>query len=79
MDSFNPLQFRLQFGVHSVSGIFQRELENRLPSIPYVMVQSDSILTSGKNDIGHFNNLRNVLKIIYDNGLHLNLQKCLFF
>ena len=28
-----------RFGVHSVSGIFQRELENRLPSIPFVKVQ----------------------------------------
>ena len=35
---------RLQFGVHSVSGIFQRELENRLASIPCVKVPSDNIL-----------------------------------
>ena len=61
-----------------VSGIFQRELKNRLASIPYVKVRSDDILISGKNDVEHFNNLRNVLKIIYDNGLHLNLQKCAF-
>ena len=61
-----------------MSGIFQRELKNRLASIPYVKVRSDDILISGKNDVEHFNNLRNVLKIIYDNGLHLNLQKCVF-
>ena len=69
---------RLQFGVHSVSGIFQRELENRLAFIPYVKVRSDNILISGENDIEHFNNLRKVLKIIYDNGLRLKLQKCVF-
>ena len=62
-------------GVHSASGMFQRVLENRLASIPYVKVRSD-ILISGKNDIEHFNNLKNVLKIIYDNGLCLKLQKC---
>ena len=28
-----------RFGIHSVSGIFQRELENRLPSIPFIKVQ----------------------------------------
>ena len=67
---------RLQFGVHSAPGIFQRELENRLASIPYVKVPSDHSLISGKNDIEHFNNLRKVLKVIYDNGLHLKLQKC---
>ena len=69
---------RLQFGVHSASGIFQRELENRLAFIPYVKVRSDNILISGENDIEHFNNLRKVLKIIYDNGLRLKLQKCVF-
>ena len=69
---------RLQFGVHSASGIFQRELENRLASIPYVKVRFDDILISGEDDIEHFSNLRKVLKIIYDNGLHLKLQKCVF-
>ena len=41
---------RLQFGVHSASGIFQRELENRLVSIPFVKVRSDDVLVSRKND-----------------------------
>ena len=67
---------RLQFGVHSMSAILQRKLENRLASIPYVKVQSDNIFISGKNIVEHFNNLRKVLKIIYNNGLHLKLQKC---
>ena len=65
-------------GVHSASGIFQRELENRLASIAYVKVQSDDISISCKNDVEHFNNLRNVLKIIYDNGFRLKLQKFVF-
>ena len=65
--------------VHSASGIFQRELENRLASIRYVKIfRSDDILTSGKNDIEHFNNLKKVLKIIYDNGLRLKLHLCVF-
>ena len=58
--------------------IFQRELENKLASRPYVKIRSDDILISGKNDIEHFNNLRKVLKIIYDNGLRLKLQKSFF-
>ena len=69
---------RLQFGVHSASGIFQRELENRLASIPFVKVRSDDILVSGKNDIEHFSNLKRVLKVISDNGLRLKLNKCVF-
>ena len=33
------------------------------------------ILMSGKNDVEHFENLRKVLKIFYDNGLHLKFKK----
>ena len=68
----------LQFGVHSASGIFQRELENRLVSIPFVKVRSDDILVSGKNDQDHFDNLKQVLKVIKANGLRLRLKKCAF-
>ena len=68
----------LQFGVHSASGIFQRELENRLVSIPFVKVRSDDILVSGKNDQDHFDNLKQVLKVIKANGLQLRLKKCAF-
>ena len=69
---------RLQFGVHSASGIFQRELENRLATIPCVKVISDDILISGKNDKEHFENLSKVLEIIKVNGLRLKLNKCAF-
>ena len=69
---------RLQFGVNSASEIFQRELENRLAFIPYVKVRSDDILISGKNDVEHCNKSSKILKIIYDNGSRLKLQKCVF-
>ena len=68
----------LQFGVHSASGIFQRELENSLVSIPFVKGRSDDILVSGKNDQDHFDNLKQVLKVIKANGLQLRLKKCAF-
>ena len=45
---------RLQFEVHSASGIFQSELESRLALIPFFKVRSDDILVSGKNDDEHF-------------------------
>ena len=68
----------LQFGVHSASGIFQRELENSLVSIPFVKGRSDDILVSGKNDQDHFDNLKQVLKVIKANSLQLRLKKCAF-
>ena len=69
---------RLQFGVHSASGIFQRQLENRLATIPFVKVRSDDILVSGKNSKEHLVNLEKVLKILHDSGLKLKLSKCSF-
>ena len=60
--------------MYSAYGMFQRELENRLASIPYVKVRSDNISISGKKGVEHFENLRKVLKIIYDNSLHLKLK-----
>ena len=69
---------RLQFGVHSASGIFQRELENRLATIPFVKIRSDHILVSGKNSKEHLVNLEKVLKILHDSGLKLKLSKCSF-
>ena len=38
---------RLMFGVHSASGIFQREIEKRLAGIPGVVVRIDGILITG--------------------------------
>ena len=64
--------------MHSASGIFQRELESRLASIPYVKVWSDDILVSGRNDTKHFETLERVLKVVNDNGLRL-IKKCIFF
>ena len=63
--------------MHSASGIFQRELESRLASIPYVKVWSDDILVSGRNDTKHFETLERVLKVVNDNGLCL-IKKCIF-
>ena len=66
----------LQFGVHSTSGIFQRELESRLASITFVTVRSGRV--SGRNNTEHFETLERVLKVIHDNGLRLKLKKCVF-
>ena len=41
---------RLMFGVHSASGVFQREIEKRLSGIPGTAVRVDDILITGGND-----------------------------
>ena len=57
---------RLQFGVHSATGLMQRIMEQRLAGIPYVKVRIDDILVSGRNDKEHFENLRQVLTALRD-------------
>ena len=67
---------RLQFGVNSATGIFQRELDKRLSHIPFVKVRVDDTLISGVNDDEHLTHLLLVLKII--SVLRLKQKKCEF-
>ena len=69
---------RLQFGVHSATGIFQREMEKRFNHIPFTKIRVDDILVSGKDDAEHLKHLEAVLRTLRDCGLHLKRQKCFF-
>ena len=69
---------RLQFGIHSATGIFQREMDRRLSRIPFTKARVDDILISGRNDEEHLNNLRAVLQALRVAGLTLCMKKCSF-
>ena len=73
---YRPL--RLQFGVHSAAGIFQREIEKRITGIPFTIVRVDDILISGENDQDHLSNVERVLKVLEGNKLRLRRNKCHF-
>ncbi len=70
---------RLQFGVHSATGIFQREMERVLHGIPSTLVRIDDILVTGKCDWEHFVVLVKVLISLEDSGFTVNIKKCKFF
>ena len=70
---------RLQFGVHSATGIFQREMERLLGGIPGVKVRVDDVLITGKDDCEHWENLLTVIEKLSEAGLTVKLQKCFFF
>ena len=70
---------RLQFGVHSATGIFQREMEKILEGIPSVLVRIDDILLTGENDWKHFVVLIKVLLVLEEAGFTVNRAKCMFF
>ena len=69
---------RLQFGVHSATGIFQRVMDQKLAGIPNVYVRVDDILVTGKDDEEHLNTLRKVLQALCDAGLTVKMSKCYF-
>ena len=68
---------RLQYGIHAVAGIFQREMEKRLAGIPRTIVRVDDILVTGEDDKEHIGNLEKVLKALLRNGLQLKKSKCI--
>ena len=69
---------RLQFGVHSASGVLQQEMEKRLSHIPFTSVRVADILVSGRSDAEHLSNLKAVLQVIENCGLRLKHSKCVF-
>ena len=66
---------RLQFGVHSANGVFQREMEKRLNHIPFPKVRVDDILVSGRDDREHLINLSRVLQTLQEWGLRVKKEK----
>ena len=69
---------RFPYGVSSAPAIFQRNMENLLYNIPYVIVRVGDILVSGANDNDHLRNLEEVLKRLAKAGLRLKKGKCVF-
>ena len=69
---------RLQYGVHSATAIFQREMDQRLAHIPRTKARVDDVLTTGTDDSSHLANLEEIFKTCRKYGLKLNLKKCMF-
>ena len=63
---------RLQFGIHSATGIFRREMERLLAGIPCVLVRVDDILITGKEDWEHFRVLIRVWCALAESGFACN-------
>ena len=69
---------RLQYGVHSATAIFQREMDQRLAHIPRTKARVDDVLTTGVDDASHLANLEEIFRTCRKYGLKLNLKKCMF-
>ena len=69
---------RLAFGVASAPAIWQRKMEQILQGIPFCHCILDDILITGRTDAEHMQILEQVCQRLVDNGLRLNIQKCVF-
>ena len=67
--------FRLQFGVHSAAGIFQRVMEQTLAGIEDVKVRVDDILIGGRTIWEHIRILRKVLERLRKAGFTVKWGK----
>ena len=74
--SYRPT--RLQFGVYSATGIFQREMDKGLKDIPFCKICMDDILILGHDDASHLKNLQSMFTALDKAGLKLKRSKCKF-
>ncbi|KAL1138082.1 hypothetical protein AAG570_009777 [Ranatra chinensis] len=66
------------FGLRNASQTFQRFMDAIFRDLPYVFVYIDDILVSSVDHTEHEVHLREVIRRLAEQGLTLNLHKCLF-
>ncbi len=67
---------RLQYGINTAVGVFQRAMENVIGNIPRVAVYIDDVVISSTSEEEHQATLELVLKKLNDAGLKLKKEKC---
>ena len=69
---------RLNFGVNSASEVFQHTIQQIIQPVKGARNISDDIIIYGEDDNDHDKQLDAALHFINENGLTLNLDKCVF-
>jgi RNase H-like domain found in reverse transcriptase/Reverse transcriptase (RNA-dependent DNA polymerase)/Integrase zinc binding domain len=69
---------KMPFGLKNAGMTFQRLMYRILFDIPYVFVYLDDMLIASRNKEEHLLHLREVLGRLQDNGLVLNVAKCIW-
>ncbi len=69
---------RLPYGIKSAPEIFQDIMSNLLKDVPCTHVFFDDILIATKDTAEHEQVLLRIFKILHENGMTLNLDKCIF-
>ncbi|KAG0442604.1 Retrovirus-related Pol polyprotein from transposon 17.6 [Dictyocoela muelleri] len=69
---------RMPFRLANAPRIFQKAMDRILGDLSYVKVYIDDILIHSENEDLHHEHLENVLRILHENNLSINFDKCEF-
>ena len=69
---------RMPFGLKNAAQAFQRLMDGILRGVPFAFVYLDDILVASPTEASHADHLRQVLRLLSDNGLVVNRAKCVF-
>jgi hypothetical protein len=76
---FGTFEFlRMPFGLRNAGQTFQRFMDSTLADLPFCFVYIDNLLVASSNLEQHLVDLRAVLVRLQQQGLVLNVEKCLF-
>ncbi|ORD99191.1 YI31B [Hepatospora eriocheir] len=74
---FGTFEFtRMPFGLTNAPRTFQRAMNDILCHLPYVRVYLDDILICSKNSNEHIKHIIEILKILLNNNVTINVDKC---
>jgi len=69
---------KMPFGLRNAAQTFQRLMDRILNGLPFIFVYLDDILVASTSLDDHITHLQQLLTILKDNGLLVNLEKCVF-
>ena len=69
---------KMPFGLKNSAQAFQRLMDGIFRNIPFVFVYLDDILVASSSKQEHAGHLRQIFKLLSDNGLVVNKDKCSF-
>ena len=69
---------RMPFGLRNAAQTFQRFMDTIFRGIDFTFAYIDDILIASENIEQHQQHLRTIFKILENNNLRINLQKCTF-
>ena len=68
----------MPFGLRNAGSTFQHLMDCILAGLPFIFIYLDDVLVASPDHASHRQHLREVLRLLQENGLTINLQKSVF-